>query len=126
MIFSFITINRDHTIFKHTTRPTYDAKRGIWIPTAFGLMVSAGVLASGVPFDPTVLHPSGFWKHAQEWANWYGIDEDGDSYWYAERPTYDDGTWDNAGGDMQFHRFHTPIGVNIEPQLYSRTMGRVK
>jgi hypothetical protein len=123
MIFSFITIDAGRLIFKHTKRPVYNYDTQRWDTTFGGIAVSAGVLASGVPFDPTVLHPSGFWKHAPEWANYYAVDCDGDAYWYKEQPSLLKGHWDTECGDVQCVKFGRE---DCEPQLYSRTMGRVK
>lgn len=41
------------------------------------------------------LHPD--WKSAPEWANYWAMDRDGTSFWYAQEPILDDYFWNNKG-----------------------------
>jgi len=124
MIFSFITIDAGRLIFKHTKRPDYNYDTQRWDTRFGGIAVSAGVLGPDVEFDPTVLHPSGFWKHAPAWANYYAIDGDGSAYWFVNKPVLCSGdVW--LRDDMEPIKFARFLDKQ-EPALYSRTMGRVK
>lgn len=33
------------------------------------------------------------WKDAPEWANWLAMNDDGEWYWFEEKPTFDFGEW---------------------------------
>lgn len=50
------------------------------------------------------------WKDAPEWAQWVAQDEDGDWYWYENKPRLFDKHWMIDGGKTEFKFFdiHTP------------------
>jgi hypothetical protein len=44
------------------------------------------------------------WKDAPEWAMWLAQDEDGDWFWYENKPVRVGGVWGAVGGRSQFVR----------------------
>ena len=43
------------------------------------------------------------WNNAPKWANWLAMDEDGDWYWYEDKPQHlSIGVWYSSPGKVEF------------------------